>query len=65
MNDEPKVEVEVEVEIEVEANPAPDNEPSDPHAGPLDDDEDGRFLRENDPRRIAAETRRGRRFRED
>jgi hypothetical protein len=69
MTEERKVEVdmnvEVEVEVDVEANPEPAEDPSDPHTGPLDDDEDGRFLRENDPRRIAAESRRGRRFRED
>jgi hypothetical protein len=34
----------------------------DAHIGPLDDDEDGRFLEENDPRRIEAEARLGRRF---
>jgi hypothetical protein len=31
----------------------------------LDDDDDGRHLAENDPRRIDAEARRGRRFVED
>jgi hypothetical protein len=42
--------------------PEPDEEPVDRHLGPLDDDEDGRWLREDDPRRIEAERRRGRRF---
>jgi hypothetical protein len=36
--------------------------PHDPHTPPLEDDDDARYLRENDPRRIEAEARRGRRF---
>ena len=46
----------------IERTPEPPEEPSDPHNGPLDDDEDARFLEENDPRRIEVEARRGRRF---
>jgi hypothetical protein len=46
----------------VEPAEEPAEEPFDPHTGPLDDDEDGRFLEENDPRRIEAEARLGRRF---
>ena len=37
-----------------------DREPVDRHRGPLDDDEDGRYLEPDDPRRIAAERRRRR-----
>jgi hypothetical protein len=48
-----------------EQNPEPEEEPFDPHNGPLDDDEDGRFLEENDPRRIQAEAKRGRRFKDE
>jgi hypothetical protein len=33
-----------------------------PHQGPLDDDEDARFLRAEDPRRQEVEQRRGERF---
>jgi hypothetical protein len=51
-----------EHDVEVEPNPEPEPEPSDPHEGPLDDDEDGRFLRRDDPRRRDAEERRGREF---
>lgn len=43
----------------------PEDEPSDPHSGPLDDDEDGRYLSPFDPRRIEAERRRGRPFDQD
>jgi hypothetical protein len=53
------------VQVTVTPNPEPVPEPFDRHIGPLDDDEDGRFLEENDPRRIEAEARRGRRFVED
>ena len=45
--------------------PDPEREPVDPHRGPLDDDEDGRWLDRRDPRRIEAERRRGRRFDDD
>jgi hypothetical protein len=47
---------------EVTPTPEPDSEPSDPHQGPLDDWEDARFLDPIDPRRIAAEHKRGGRF---
>jgi hypothetical protein len=47
---------------DVDPAPEPDHEPSDPHRGPLDDDEDGRFLERDDPRRLEAERRRGRPF---
>ena len=40
----------------------PATEPVDRHTGPLDDDEDGRFLLRDDPRRIGAERRRCRAF---
>ena len=42
--------------------PQPLIEPVDLHRGPLDDDEDGRWLDRDDPRRIEAERRRGRPF---
>jgi hypothetical protein len=45
--------------------PEPEREPADSHAGPLDDDEDGRYLSPFDPRRIDAERRRGRPFDQD
>ena len=50
---------------EVEPVPEPSREPFDPHMGPLDDEEDGRFLDPVDPRRRAAEAARGRPFGED
>lgn len=43
----------------------PEEEPVDHHRGPLDNDEDGRWLDRDDPRRLAAEERRGRRFDDD
>ena len=43
----------------------PREEPADDHQGPLDDIEDGRFLSPFDPRRVAAEQRRGQPFGED
>jgi hypothetical protein len=44
----------------------PDEEPEDNHQTiPLDDDEDGRWLDSNDPRRLEAEHRRGRPFDDD
>jgi hypothetical protein len=52
-------------ETDVEPAPEPDNEPVDGHRGPLDDDEDGRWLERDDPRRIEAERRRGRPFDQD
>ena len=43
----------------------PEAEPSDPHTPPLDDREDGRYLRRDDPRRLEAEGERGRPFDDD
>jgi hypothetical protein len=40
-------------------------ERTDRHDGPLDDDDDGRWLDPADPRRLGAERRRGRPFAED
>jgi hypothetical protein len=40
----------------------PEFEPVDRHRGPLDDDEDGRWLEPRDSRRINAERRRGELF---
>jgi hypothetical protein len=45
--------------------PDPEHEPVDLHRGPLDDDEDGRWLERDDPRRVEAELRRGRPFDQD
>lgn len=50
---------------DVEPAPEPDREVSDPHTGPLDDDDDARYLDPVDPRRREVEARRGRRFGED
>jgi hypothetical protein len=50
---------------DVEPTPEPGEDPSDPHTGPLDDDEDGRFLERDDPRRVEAERRRGKAFDDD
>jgi hypothetical protein len=49
-------------EPEPEPAPEPEREPVDIHRGPLDEDEDGRWLERDDPRRLAAEKRRGRPF---
>lgn len=38
------------------------DEPSDPHMGPLDNDEDARYLDPSDPRRLEVERKRGRAF---
>lgn len=51
-------------------DPGPRDEPEeevvDSHRGmPLDDDEDGRWLDSDDPRRLEAEHRRGRPFDDD
>lgn len=46
---------------EVDRTPEPDTEPFDPHTGPLDNDDDARYLREDDPRRIEVERRHGHR----
>ena len=44
----------------------PETEPVDGHDRiPLDDDEDGRWLDRDDPRRLEAERRRGRLFDQD
>jgi hypothetical protein len=40
----------------------PKEEPVDRHRGPLDRDEDGRWLDRDDPRRVEAEKRLGHRF---
>jgi hypothetical protein len=45
-----------------ERAPEPATEPVDQHRGPLDRDEDGRWLNPDDPRRIEAERRLGRSF---
>jgi hypothetical protein len=37
-------------------------EPTDQHRGPLDNDNDARFLDPGDPRRVALEEHRGPRF---
>jgi hypothetical protein len=44
--------------------PEPDQEPADMHVGPLDTDDDARYLKPDDPRRLDAERRRGRPFEE-
>jgi hypothetical protein len=49
---------------EIRPAPEPDREPADMHTGPLDADDDGRYLRPDDPRRLDAERRRGRPFEE-
>jgi hypothetical protein len=50
---------------DITPRPEPEPEPADPHTPPLEDDDDARHLRPNDPRRIEVEARRGRRFSED
>lgn len=50
---------------EVTPNPEPAREPFDAHQGPLDDDDDARYLLPDDPRRVEVERRRGRRFGEE
>ncbi|HEY1437349.1 MAG TPA: hypothetical protein VGG82_07590 [Casimicrobiaceae bacterium] len=40
---------------EVQPTPEPSREPFDPHLGPLDNDDDVRWLRDDDPRRIARD----------
>jgi hypothetical protein len=44
---------------EVTPNPEPLREPFDPHMMPLDDEDDARYLRADDPRRIEIERKRG------
>jgi hypothetical protein len=45
--------------------PEPAREPFDPHLGPLDDDDDARYLDPVDPRRLEIERRRGHSFDDD
>jgi hypothetical protein len=52
-------------EPDVEPTAEPATEPGDPHRGPLDDDEDGRYLDPGDVRREDAERRRGQPFDQD
>jgi hypothetical protein len=59
---EPAQDAETTGEPDVEPATEPDRDPADTHTGPLDDDEDGRFLPRDDPRRLEAEERRGRPF---
>lgn len=40
---------------DVEAAPEPSEQPSDPHAAPLDDVQDAKYLAEDDPRRQEIE----------
>jgi hypothetical protein len=47
---------------DVEPAPEPTEEVSDPHTGPLDDDDDARYLSPNDERRRRVEKARGRPF---
>jgi hypothetical protein len=49
-------------DVPVEPAPEPAEEVSDPHTGPLDDDDDARYLSPDDPRRQRVEARRGRPF---
>jgi hypothetical protein len=51
--------------IDVKPTPEPDEEPADAHQGPLDDQEDARYLDPVDPRRRHAEQLRGRPFADD
>jgi hypothetical protein len=44
---------------DVRPAPEPDREPYDPHEGPLDNLDDGRYLDPFDPRRLDAERQRG------
>ena len=48
-----------------EPNAEPDAEPADAHAGPLENDDDARWLRRDDPRRLEVERRRGVPFDQD
>lgn len=56
-----RTEIEI-TRVEVTPNPEPEREPYDAHDGPLDDDDDARFLDRADARRRAVEQRRGRSF---
>jgi hypothetical protein len=51
--------------VEVTPNPELGREPFDPHLGPLDDDDDARYLDPADQRRLDVERRRGRSFHND
>lgn len=42
--------------------PEPSDEPSDPHAVPLENEDDAQYLPEDDPRRKEVEQRRGKPF---
>jgi hypothetical protein len=46
-------------------NPEPFADPADAHTGPLDQDDDARYLDPVDPRRLDVERRRGRPFKDD
>lgn len=48
----------------VKPTPEPSREPFDPHLGPLDNEDDARFLDPADPRRMEIERKRGRPFSE-
>jgi hypothetical protein len=50
---------------EVTPTPEPSREPFDPHMMPLDDDDDARYLDENDTRRKVIEEKRGSKFGRD
>jgi hypothetical protein len=50
---------------EVEPIPEPKREPFDPHLGPLDNEDDARYLDPSDPRRMEIERRRGQPFEDD
>ena len=45
--------------------PEPAREPFDPHLGPVDDEDDARYLDPVDPRRRAIEQQRGEPFEDD
>jgi hypothetical protein len=52
-------------DIEVQPSPEPDHELSDLHLGPLDNDDDARYLDPIDSRRRTIERQRGRQFTDD
>jgi hypothetical protein len=52
------------IETDPPPNPERPIEPADPHVGPLDSDDDARWLDPADPRRVDVERRRGRPFTE-
>jgi hypothetical protein len=51
--------------IDVKPTPEPDEEPADAHQGPLDHENDARYLDPVDPRRRKVEQLRGRPFADD